>query len=208
MTDLTDFDKLSDETAEPLRYYQKNAAAFAASTGDVDFSETQNRFLKYMMPGSLILDFGCGSGRDSKHFLDLGYSVEAVDGSPEMCSIAAAFTGLPVRCLLFQDLDEKEKYDGIWACSSILHLTGKDLADVFSKTARALKDGGVMYTSFKRGTFEGIRNGRQFTDMTEGSLKDFIEETNVFTIRELWVSADVRPGREEEKWVNVILEKK
>ena len=108
----------------------------------------------------------------------------------------------------FQNLDEKEKYDGIWACSSILHLTGKDLADVFSKTARALKDGGVMYTSFKRGTFEGIRNGRQFTDMTEGSLKDFIEETNVFTIRELWVSADVRPGREEEKWVNVILEKK
>ena len=208
MIDLAESEKLSDETAETLRYYQKNASSFAASTSDVDFSETQRRFLNFLPPGSLILDFGCGSGRDSKRFCDLGFSVDAVDGSPEMCDIAAAYTGFPVRCLLFQDLDEIEKYDGVWACASILHLNRKDFADVFLKTARALKEGGVMYTSFKHGTFEGIRNGRQFTDMTEDSLKDFTEKTDVFRIRELWVSSDVRPGREEEKWVNVILEKK
>ena len=38
-------------------------------------------------------------------------------------------TGIPVKHMLFQDLDEKEVYDGIWACSSILHVPANELRD-------------------------------------------------------------------------------
>ena len=52
-----------------LDYYNQNAQSFASGTVSVDFHETQDRFLKLLDKGSLVLDFGCGSGRDTKYFL-------------------------------------------------------------------------------------------------------------------------------------------
>ena len=72
---------------------------------------------------ALILDFGCGSGRDAKYFLKRGYRVEAADGSIKMCRAAEELAGIPVRQMRFQELREEKKYDGIWACASVLHLS-------------------------------------------------------------------------------------
>ena len=105
-----------------LDYYNKNAKKFITGTISVDFGTIQNRFLDKLHPGAEILDYGCGSGRDIKYFLEQGCKVTAIDGSQELCKLASEYTGIPVKHLLFQDLDEKEVYDGIWACSSILHV--------------------------------------------------------------------------------------
>lgn len=193
-----------DSTVE---YYNKNAEQFLAETMNVEFSETQNAFLKLLPDGAMILDFGCGSGRDALEFLRQGYQVDATDGSDEMCHAASELTGLPVQQMLFQELNEKEKYDGIWACSSILHLPRMTLKDVLAKMCMALKDGGIAYSSFKYGTFEGKRNDRYFTDFTEESFEDFISGINGLKIEKMWITADVRPGREQEKWLNIILRK-
>lgn len=67
------------------------------------------------------------SGRDAKAFLEIGYQVDAVDESEGLCRLAKEITGIPVRQMLFQELDAKDLYDGIWACASILHLSKKDL---------------------------------------------------------------------------------
>ena len=56
-----------------------------------------------------------------------------MDGSEELCKYASAYTGIPVKNMIFQDLDEMNQYDGIWACSSILHLPKKELKMVFHK---------------------------------------------------------------------------
>ena len=193
-----------DSTVE---YYNKNAEQFLAETTNVEFSETQNAFLKLLPDGAMILDFGCGSGRDALEFLRQGYQVDATDGSDEMCHAASELTGLPVRQMLFQELNEKEKYDGIWACSSILHLPRTTLKNVLVKMCMALKDGGIAYSSFKYGTFEGKRNDRYFTDFTEESFEDFTSSINGLKIEKMWITADVRPGREQEKWLNIILRK-
>ena len=76
--------------------------------------------------------------------------------------------------MLFQNLDEEDQYDGIWACSSILHLPKDELKIVLNKMSRALRANGIIYTSFKYGNFEGERNGRFFTDFTLEIFKDFI----------------------------------
>lgn len=193
-----------DSTVE---YYNKNAEQFLAETMNVEFSETQNTFLKLLPDDAMILDFGCGSGRDALEFLRQGYQVDATDGSAEMCHAASELTGLPVRQMLFQELNEKEKYDGIWACSSILHLSRTALKNVLVKMCMALKDGGIAYSSFKYGVFEGKRNDRYFTDFTEKSFEDFISGINGLKIEKMWITADVRPGREQEKWLNIILRK-
>lgn len=191
-----------------LTYYNQNAHSFAASTVSVDFTATQARFTARLPQGGSILDFGCGSGRDTKHFLSQGFQVTATDGSEELCKLASQYTGIPVQQMLFQELDAVEQYDGIWACSSILHLPQKELISVLEKMATALKPQGIIYTSFKYGDFAGERNGRYFTDMTETSFAALMQNITSLETEEQWITSDVRPGRGEEKWLNVILRKK
>lgn len=196
------------KTDETLEYYDINAKSFMESTVSVDFSNIQNKFLSKLNESDIILDFGCGSGRDTKHFLDHGFTVEAMDGSEELCKLASAYTGIKVKHMLFQELKEVEKYDAIWACSSILHLSYADLVKVMKRMVISLKDKGLIYTSFKYGNFEGIRNGRYFIDMTEDGLYKLLQDVHGLEIEEAWITSDVRPGRGEEKWLNLFLRKK
>lgn len=193
---------------DTLQYYNQHAKAYVDSTRDVEFSQTQERFLQYLEQGARILDFGCGSGRDTKYFRNRGFQVEAVDGSAEFVRIASEYTGINVRRMLFQDLDEVECYDGIWACSSILHLPCAELEVVLGKMARALRRRGIVYTSFKYGTEEGERSGRYFTNMTEAKMAGLLERIPVYDVEEMWVTFDVRPGRGDERWLNMILRKR
>ena len=192
---------------ETLNYYNENAKAFVEGTLDVDFEQTQCRFTDKLKQGASILDFGCGSGRDTKYFLSKGFKVDATDGSEELCKKASEYTGIEVKHMLFQELDEVEKYNGIWACSSILHLPKVELEPVLRKMLAATKENGVIYTSFKYGDFEGIRNGRYFTDFTLEAFQEFIQRIPGLIMEEYWITGDVRPGRGEEKWLNVILRK-
>lgn len=197
-----------NEQLSTLTYYNQNAHSFAASTVSVDFTATQARFTARLPQGGSILDFGCGSGRDTKHFLAQGFQVTATDGSEELCKLASQYTGIPVQQMLFQELDAVEQYDGIWACSSILHLPQEELISVLEKMATALKPQGIIYTSFKYGDFAGERNGRYFADMTETSFAALAQNITSLETEEQWITSDVRPGRGEEKWLNVILRKK
>ncbi|MBQ6886995.1 MAG: class I SAM-dependent methyltransferase [Lachnospiraceae bacterium] len=191
-----------------LDYYNNYADEFYKSTVNVEFATMQKWFLSKLKSGSYILDFGCGSGRDTKYFLEQGYHVDAIDGSDELCKLASKYTGIEVKNIFFRELEEVDKYDGIWACSSILHLPIDELADVMRKMMVALKENGVIYTSFKYGTFEGERNGRFFIDMTEEKFADFLDEIENLEVEEQWKTSDVRPGRGEEKWLNLILRKR
>ena len=190
-----------------INYYNQNAENFIANTQNADMHPTQERFLRLLDANTSILDFGCGSGRDTKYFLEKGYRVTATDGSSELCRLASEFTGIKVKEMLFQELDAINQYDGIWACSSILHLPKKELLPVIQKMCEALKDNGIIYTSFKYGDFEGERNGRYFTDFTEKTFREVIEKVPELTIEEHWITSDVRPGRGEEKWLNLLLRK-
>ena len=188
-----------------LDYYNNNAHSFTSDTLDVEFSDIQDRFLAELQPGTLILDFGCGSGRDSRYFLQKGYRVEACDGSEEMVKAATQNTGIPVKQMLFSELDEQERYDGIFACASILHVPSAELPDIIGKMKEAVKKGGVLYVSFKYGTFEGVRNGRYFTDQTEESLRQILDQVGGLDVISTGITGDARPRREDEKWLNVLL---
>ena len=189
-----------------LAFYNKNAKAFAEETAFVDFKETQDKFIN-ILQGKRVLDFGCGAGRDSKYFVKAGLDVVAIDGSAELCQIAESYVGIPVQQMLFQELDDRNRYDGIWACPPILHLPKEELRSVLMKMLNALTDNGIIYTSFKYGEFEGERNGRYFTDFTYESFCEFISDMKGIAIEEYWYTGDVRPGREDQKWLNLLLRK-
>lgn len=189
---------------QTIVYYEQNADSFIDGTLGADMDDLRQGFLELLPEGSYILDFGCGSGRDTKAFLDSGYRVDAVDGSEELCRRASDYTGITVKHMLFQELSDREKYDGIWACASILHLKRRELPDVLQRISDALKPGGILYTSFKYGNFEGMREGRYYSDFTEETLAALMEQVSSLLIFDQKISCDVRPGREEERWINIL----
>lgn len=192
--------------SETLNYYQDNSQAFFDSTVNADVMPLYEHFVKYVPVGGKVLDFGCGSGRDTKYFLESGFSVDAIDGSEKLCQMASEYTGVDVKCMDFMSLDSFEEYDAVWACASILHVGLESLPIVLEKMKRALKPSGVMYISFKYGDFEGVRDERFFTDMTSERFSKLVSDIGGLITIEEWFSEDVRPDK-NVRWYNTILRK-
>ena len=192
---------------QTVSYYDKNAVEFCKNTIDADMSFCRDKFLKYLSAGASILDAGCGSGRDSIAFKQLGYHVTAMDASPEICKEAEKVLGQKVICKAFEEIDDENVYDGIWACASLLHVPKVGMGEVLYRFKRVLKDNGILYASFKYGEEEKIVNERIFSYYDEQSLKKLMVE-NGFEVLELFVTQDVREDRRDEKWVNVVGVKK
>lgn len=194
---------MSRKTDMTIEYYNQHADEYVENTVHADMSDARNKFLSYIPEGGTILDFGCGSGRDSKAFFDAGYQVVPLDGSPAMCTSAHQLLDLPVICCGFQNYWAMTQYDGVWACASLLHLNEDELPAVLDQLIKSLKPGAPLYMSFKYGDYSGERNGRWFTDMTEERLQELMDAFSVVQLVEQWVTEDVRPER-TEKWLNCI----
>ncbi|HET7491039.1 MAG TPA: class I SAM-dependent methyltransferase [Bradyrhizobium sp.] len=136
-----------------LQFYGRNAASYAAwakapSTRLIDF-------LGLLPPGGSILELGCGSGHHSAEMLARGFTVRVTDGSSEMAEIASRRLNHPVEAMLFDELDEHEAFDGVWASACLLHAPRNELAGILTRIHRALKADGVFYASYKIGEGEG-----------------------------------------------------
>lgn len=187
-----------DKTVE---YYNENADSFFETTVHADMSLQLEEFAKLIPEGGCVLDAGCGSGRDSLALKQRGFQVAAFDASEEMCSRASKLIGQPVRLLRFENLAYSNQFDGVWACASLLHVTMESMQDVIHRLFVALKSDGVLYASFKKGVGERYRGERRFTDADEAYLQRILQDG--FDIIEIKESIDVRPGREDEVWMNV-----
>ena len=138
-----------------------------------------------------------------------GYDVSAFDASAELCRLSTRLTGAPTRQLRFQEFDEIEQYDGIWASASLLHVPRVELPDCISRLVRALKPGGVMYMSFKHGSGERVApDGRFFTDMTSGDLQSHLDEVGGTETQKLWVTAGTDVYGDPTRWVNAMIRKR
>ena len=190
-----------------LEYYQHHADDFFNSTVNVDMGSLYTPFLERIPKGGRILDAGCGSGRDSKAFLQQGYQVEAFDATAEMAKLASQHTGFSVKQMTFSDVDAVNHYDGIWCCASLLHVSAAELPDAMAKLARALKPGGIWYVSFKYGDGERVKDGRRFTDLNEQGLNTLLAGLAGITLVGHWITEDKRPDR-SEMWLNALLQKR
>ncbi|MCJ0928909.1 MULTISPECIES: class I SAM-dependent methyltransferase [Acinetobacter] len=189
-----------------IDYYNKHAEEFIASTFEVDMESLYQPFLAELPEGARILDVGCGSGRDTLAFKDKGYQIEAIDYSAELVKKAKELTGIEVRQQSFYELNESEKYDGIWACASLLHCDRDFLPEVMGHIFKALKPNGMCYMSFKYGNTDREKGGRSFTDLNEQQAHELIKQIDQALLLQQWITIDKRPDR-TEKWLNILIKK-
>ena len=126
---------------DPIDYYNKYAAKVFEDTVDQNMDAITAPFLELLEEGDTILDMGCGSGRDSLTFYDLGYDVTPLDGSEEMCRLAEVHTGLDVLQMTYEEMAFDGAFDGVWACGAFVHIPKDEMPALFRKVARALGSG-------------------------------------------------------------------
>ena len=187
-------------------YYNQHAQAFFENTYQVEMESLYAPFLRYLPEQASILDLGCGSGRDILAFKKKGYQVEAIDYSAELVKKARELTNIEVRQQSFYDLAENNKYDGIWACASLLHCERDRLTEVLGLIFKALKLNGVCYMSFKYGNTDREKEGRSFTDLNEQQAHELIKQIDQALLLQQWITVDKRPERTEE-WMNILIRK-
>lgn len=185
-------------------YYESNAERYAAETISADMSEQYQRFLPLLKKGAKILDVGSGSGRDACYFQKQGYQVTALEPSKNLCrEIRKVFSG-EIVCSEVQNYRPTERYDGIWACASLIHLKEEEVLHFFEKIDLYLEDSGIIYVSGKNGISTGeVEDGRFFLEFTEQLVEKILTVNKQLKLEQLWYTEDVN-SRKGFRWLNVI----
>ncbi|MEQ1867880.1 MAG: class I SAM-dependent methyltransferase [Micropepsaceae bacterium] len=173
-----------------LSFYRDEAAAYGTRADSLAVPKHLAMFVAELPKFATVLDLGCGTGRDTRALIDAGLTVTAVDGSAEMAREAEKRIGRPVRVQLFEDLDDMNAFDGIWANASLLHVPRAGLPNVLARVRRALKPGGLLAASFKSGGQEGRdKLGRYYNYLNADELAALLHETGA------WQTLDLKEGR-------------
>ncbi|EPE97610.1 class I SAM-dependent methyltransferase [Rhizobium grahamii] len=163
---------MADESTSS--FYDDNAATYASRQRTLPIRRL-DAFLSQLHPGSSILDLGCGGGQDSAYMLSKGFDVTPTDGSPAIANQAESFLKRPVAVLRFEDLDEEEAFDGVWAEASLSHVARATLPEVLERIRTALRPGGTFHATFKAGEAEGHdRFGRYYNYLSAELLSEML----------------------------------
>ena len=168
-----------------LTFYNDNAADVAARQLTPGKHQHAEQFAKLLPDAAHLLDLGAGAGRDSRFFQSKGFQVTALDASEGLAKQAADHLGLAIRVGRYEELNDKEAFDAIWASASLLHATRESLPDIFRRVHAALVPGGLFYASFKVRNEDWIdKFGRFFCAMDKQRLESLLSDTR-FEIIEL-----------------------
>ena len=197
-----------------LNYYDENAVEFACQTLSIDMHDLYELFINQLpqRDTQCILDVGCGSGRDANYFAKQGYEVTAIDASAGLIQWAQRHhmsSKIDWHHLDFSGIEKqpwKNKFTGIWACASLLHVPFLELPFIINSLLDTLTDYGVMYVSFKYGKGERVDEERFFCDMNESRWKAIVAKIPQVIEYKIWLSADKRSSI-ENNWFNITIKK-
>lgn len=195
---------MTTRDSRTLDFYATEASAYAGREREAEHHRI-DLFARRLPAGARILELGCGGGQDSEEMLARGFDVVPTDGSPELAREAERRLGRPVGVLLFEDLNETEAYDGIWAHACLLHAPRPALPGIIDRIHAALRPGGTLYASFKSGEAEGRdRLGRYFNYLSQPEVMSALGAAS------RWSSLDIEENegsgydRVPTRWLHVL----
>jgi SAM-dependent methyltransferase len=173
---------------QTLAFYDREAAIYAARR-PTKSNPRLDAFVSLLPPGAAVLELGCGGGQDAEVMLAAGLDVTPTDGSSGLAEQAERRLGRPVRLMRFDELDEQERYDGVWANACLLHVPTPTLPDVLARVWRALRPGGLFASSYKSGAGDDRDDlGRFYNFPTRETLEA------AHAVAGGWASLDIDEG--------------
>ncbi len=177
MRKLLDAAQLGDFAARTLAHYDGSADSFFEATRDHDVSQNYAAFLGAITapPPLVLLDFGCGPGRDLAYFRSLGHQAVGLEGAARFVQMARAATDCEVLHQSFLALSlPAARFHGVFANASLFHVPTQELPRVLAELRTALLPRGVLFCSNPHGDdtegFSGGRYGAFHTPQTWCSL--------------------------------------
>lgn len=189
-------------------HYDKSAESFWLGTRDHDVSQNIDAFLQALPKNRVldILDFGCGPGRDMYTFKSLGHRPTGLDGSKAFCQMAQQHSGCPTLHQQFLSLALKaDSFDGIFANASLFHVPSQELPRILGELHRALRPGGVLFSSNPRGAEEGWQ-GQRFGHYMELDINRIYLEQAGFRIIHHYYRPEGKP-REQQTWLAIVCQR-
>lgn len=192
-------------TEATIAAYDHIAAEYTDRWHGVSLAAEIDRFAAYLNPRGLILDVGCGSGRDMVAFADRGFRTVGIDRSAGMLKIAAqngagSLVQADARRLPFA----KNVFQGVWACASLLHVPKNDLPTALKESNRVLRHGHI-YLSLKKGdaeTWHGNNGQMRFFAYYHPAEVELALDRTGFHVLDVHLSADA--GGRDTVWINAI----
>jgi mutator protein MutT len=189
------------------RYYDAHVDDYIKKTKHLEMTSQWREFTSLLPNGGHLLDIGCGSGRDSRYFLDKGYQVTAIDPSPRLAAAAEKYLGQPVAVLSAQRIEDENRYDGVWACASLIHVPRLLLPESLKKIVTALKTTGILYISFKIAA-KGDRkeNDCYINSISQQELITLLKKLPSLLVHKWWLTTSAVPESDDE-WLNILCRK-
>jgi len=201
--------ELDELSARTVAHYDASAAAFREGTWDHDVSQNYAAFLRAIPgpPPFVLLDLGCGPGRDLAYFRSLGHEAVGLDGSATFVEMARAATGCEVLHQSFLELSLKAaRFHGVFANASLFHVPAQELPRVLGKLRDALVEGGVLFSSNPHGQdTEGFSGERYGAFHTLESWRAHVTRARFIEIEHYYRPAG-KP-RSEQPWLATVWRK-
>jgi SAM-dependent methyltransferase len=194
---------LADGLRRTIEAYDAMAEAYAIRFDGAELVDERARFVRSVAT-PVVLDAGCGAGRDCRLFEQDDLSVTGVDLSAGMLHAARARTNAP---LLKADIREtpfrSEVFGGIWSCAVLLHLDPANFHRALREFWRVLVADGALFISVREGAGEQIRSEGYGIDRwhrfyRKEEVGDLLRGAG-FAVGHL----EVAPGVVAGTWVNV-----
>ena len=155
-------------------------------------------------PDARVLDLGCGPGQESMRLSKEGVRVTGIDFSAESIKIAIEKNeGVDFRLMSYADIDESlGRFDGIFSCSSIIHLNETDVRTLLRNVGGILKKNGIFLVIYRAGqglitqihTIRGETVERTIEQYTKENLIDIFREEGYSFVRDGYLDPTLRPN--------------
>jgi len=128
-------------------------------------ADSYDRFVAVTRRDGLVLDLGCGSGRDGSELARRGFRLLGLDVSAGLLALARYEPALSGRLLLGEMRSlpvASGALDGVWIDGSLHHLPKSEAMHALREAEPVLSSGGSCYLSVDRGA------GERFVSNTDG----------------------------------------